>query len=271
MAKLDGTNGLIQQYDYQVLTTGFSYTFASGTQTLVINPAATLASGTITMTAAPADGMVLTIESTQQVTAITIQGNTGQSLVGGASQLIPNKPLSYIYRLSNTTWYPYQSGGGNASSIVTGTAQNSTSGTSIDFTGIPSWVKRITVMFNQVSTNGSSNKLIQLGAGSVTTTGYVAESTSFSGAAVGGASSYTTGFGIASGGAGEALFGNITICQLGSNLWVANYVLGNVTGANNAWIGSGYVTLSGALDRVRITTVNGTDTFDAGSINILYE
>ena len=65
MAKLDGTNGLIQQYDYQVLTTAFSYTFAAGTQTLIINPAGTLATGTVTMPAAPADGMVITVESTQ--------------------------------------------------------------------------------------------------------------------------------------------------------------------------------------------------------------
>ena len=69
MAKLDGTNGLIQQYDYQVLTTGFSYTFAAGTQVLVINPAGTLATGTITMPAAPADGMTITFSSTQTITA----------------------------------------------------------------------------------------------------------------------------------------------------------------------------------------------------------
>ena len=44
-----------------------------------------------------------------------------------------------------------------------GTAVASTSGTSVDFTSIPSWVKRITVMFNGVSTSGTSNPLVQLG------------------------------------------------------------------------------------------------------------
>ena len=107
MAKLDGTNGLIQQYDYQVLTTAFSYTFASGTQTLIINPAGTLATGTVTMPAAPADGMVITVESTQIITALTLSGNTGQSIVGVPATLFPNQPLSYVYRLSNTTWYPF--------------------------------------------------------------------------------------------------------------------------------------------------------------------
>jgi hypothetical protein len=107
MAKLDGTNGLLQQYDYQVLTTGFSYTFAAGTQTLIINPAGTLATGTVTMPAAPADGMVITVESTQIITALTLSGNTGQSIVGVPATLFANQPLSYVYRLSNTTWYPF--------------------------------------------------------------------------------------------------------------------------------------------------------------------
>ena len=107
MAKLDGTNGLIQQYDYQVLTTAFSYTFAAGTQTLIINPAGTLATGTITMPPAPADGMVITVESTQIITALTLSPNTGQSIVGVPATLFPNQPLSYVYRLSNTTWYPF--------------------------------------------------------------------------------------------------------------------------------------------------------------------
>jgi len=155
--------------------------------------------------------------------------------------------------------------------INSATAQNSTSGTSIDFTGIPAGVKRITVMLQGVSTNGTSNKLIQLGAGSAETTGYTSESTSFSGATVGGASSYTTGFGVASGGAAETLTGHFVFTLVGSNLWVGSLMLINTVGANNAWVGGGSKTLSGTLDRVRITTVNGTDTFDAGSINILYE
>ena len=57
--------------------------------------------------------------------------------------------------------------------IASGTAVASTSGTSIDFTGIPSWVKRITVMLNGVSTNGTSPKLVQLGSASISTTGYL--------------------------------------------------------------------------------------------------
>jgi hypothetical protein len=155
--------------------------------------------------------------------------------------------------------------------LVQGTSQASTSGTSIDFTGIPSWVKRVTVMFNGVSTNGTSNKLIQIGAGSVQTTSYTYLSISTSASTISGNTTFSTGFGINSGAAAEILYGTMVLYTIGSNIWIATHMFANTTGGNNTWFGSGTVALSGALDRVRITTVGGTDTFDAGSINILYE
>jgi hypothetical protein len=104
--KIDGNNGVLQSYDFQALTTGFSYTFATGTTTLIINPAGTLATGTITMPGSPADGMVVTFMTTQEITALTINGNTGQSIGGSqVSLMAANSSLSFIYRLSNTTWY----------------------------------------------------------------------------------------------------------------------------------------------------------------------
>lgn len=104
--KIDGNNGVLQSYDFQVLTTGFSYTFASGTTTLIAAPAGTLATGTITMPVSPADGMVVTITTTQEITALTINGNTGQSIGGTQTTQMPaNSALSFVYRQSNTTWY----------------------------------------------------------------------------------------------------------------------------------------------------------------------
>lgn len=104
--KIDGNNGVLQSYDYQVLTTGFTYTFATGITTLLAQPAGTLATGTITMPGSPADGMVITFMSTQEVTALTINGNTGQSIGGTqVSQLPANSAMSFVYRQSNTTWY----------------------------------------------------------------------------------------------------------------------------------------------------------------------
>jgi hypothetical protein len=267
---INGTNGLIQAYDYQVLTTGFSYTFAAGTQVLVINPAGTLATGTITMPAAPTDGMTITVESTQQVTALTMSGNGG-TIVGAAVQLIPNQPLSWVYRSTGTTWYPFSGGAGRATALVSGTSQASTSGTSIDFTGIPSWVKRITVMFNGLSTNGSSVPIIQIGSGSVQTTGYLGSATNLSSGGAIATVNFTTGCALFSScGATTTTRGKCEIVLLGSN----QYVMTNLNGWSDNTVTSlsGFgVTLSGVLDRVRITTVNGTDTFDAGSINILYE
>lgn len=104
-AVISGTNGLLQSYDYQVLTTGFTYTFAAGTQVLVINPAGTLATGTITMPASPADGMTIRFSSSQIITALTVSANTGQSIVSAVTTLAAGGGAAYIYRLANTTWY----------------------------------------------------------------------------------------------------------------------------------------------------------------------
>lgn len=104
--KIDGNSGVLQSYDFQVLTTGFSYTFAAGTTTLIAAPAGTLATGTITMPGTPADGMVITITTTQEITALTIAANAGQSIGGTqVAQLPANSALSFVYRQSNTTWY----------------------------------------------------------------------------------------------------------------------------------------------------------------------
>ena len=154
--------------------------------------------------------------------------------------------------------------------IVSGTAVDSTSGTSIDFTGIPSWVKRVTVMLNGVSTNGTSSLLFQIGTSSgIESSGYVSSGT-YQGAGSGGATS-TAGFLNQAGGAiADTTCGTTSIVSFGSNKWVSSSV--SSTGSSNySYIGAGAKTLSGTLDRVRITTVNGTDTFDAGSINILME
>ena len=152
--------------------------------------------------------------------------------------------------------------------ITSGIAQNSTSGTSITFTGIPSWAKRVTVMFNQVSTNGTSHYLVQLGtAGGIVTTGYTAECYNCSGP---GSTTSTAGFIAIQQGAAYAVAGQLVFSPVDSS---NNYVgTGMLTTPNYvADVIGGNISLGGTLDRVRITTVNGTDTFDAGSINILYE
>jgi hypothetical protein len=155
--------------------------------------------------------------------------------------------------------------------ITQGTAVASTSGTSIDFTSLPAWVKRITVMFSGFSTNGSSNYLVQIGSGSVTSSGYIGATTVSSTSVT--STNSTAGFIIGNGAAAASFVvsGNLMITLLGSNTWTANGSFGGSDAARTITSGGSSPALGGALDRVRITTVNGTDTFDAGSVNILYE
>ena len=153
--------------------------------------------------------------------------------------------------------------------LVSSTAVASTSGTSIDFTSIPSWVKRITVMFQGVSTSGTSPFLIQIGSGSVDATGYISTSCGVVDAGAIGSNSSTAGFIIRSVFAANVCSGSLTLTNISGNIWTSSHAAKMNT--TTCVLGGGDKTLSGVIDRVRITTVNGTDTFDAGSVNILYE
>jgi hypothetical protein len=154
----------------------------------------------------------------------------------------------------------------NGTLLISGTAV-SASGTSVDFTGIPSWVKRITVMFNGVSTNGISAYIVQLGSGSVTTSGYLSTS-SFGTTPV----NATNGL-LACNNLNASTFqtGIVTITNITSNTWVSSGAVAANAGGSAVSVAIGGVSLSSTLDRVRITTFNGTDTFDAGTINIMWE
>jgi hypothetical protein len=149
--------------------------------------------------------------------------------------------------------------------INRGTAIASTSGTSIDFAGIPIGASRITVMFNGVSTNAASDFLIQIGSGSFETTGYL--SAASSGTTISTSTSAFILTNVTS--AGSSQFGNVIFCNQTGNTWVESGTLSlaNSTALN---VSAGSKTTSGVLDRIRITTVSAA-TFDAGSINILYE
>jgi hypothetical protein len=153
--------------------------------------------------------------------------------------------------------------------ITSGTAVASTSGTSIDFTSIPSWVKRLTVMFNGVSTNGTSFVQVQLGSGSFTTSGYYSAASDIVSSVT--TSTSTTGLLFTkNSSASDARVGTMTITNISGNIWISTST-SVLTNAGVSNVSAGNITLSGTLDRVRITTVNGTDTFDAGSVNIMYE
>jgi hypothetical protein len=157
-------------------------------------------------------------------------------------------------------------GGVSMPRMVLSTAQNTTSGTAIDFSSIPNWVKRITVIFNGVSTSGISNIQVQIGSGSITTSGYSGTCSQ-----AGGNTVMSAAFVVNSNvQAANTHSGIITICLISGNTYVEAGTL-NANTATNGCFSGGTVSLSGTLDRLRLTTAGGTDTFDAGSVNILYE
>jgi len=195
-------------------------------------------------------GITATGSLTGLTTAITAaQGGTGLTSAGTNGNVLKS---------DGTNW-------ASSTALTSATAQASTSGTSITFTSIPSWVKRITVMFSGVTISSTSPLIIQIGSGSVTTTGYFSQ-----GANGATNANYTAGFGTSDNGTTSAKYGTAVLSLLSANTWTFSSALAEVS----AKIGIGAGTspnLSGALDRVVITTVGGTNTFTAGSINIMYE
>jgi len=174
-------------------------------------------------------------------------GTTGQVLTSNGTSAAPN-------------W---------GSAIVSGTSVILTNQTTVDFTSLPSWIKRITVMFSGVSTNSTSTRRIQIGSGSTATTGY---SCAYGYATTGtGSATSTSGFDIINGSAAEVMSGHMVLTNLSGNLWVSSTVVTALGGTAGLYYSAGSITLGGVLDRVRLTTANGTDTYDAGSVNILYE
>lgn len=195
--------------------------------------------------------------TTSDALTVTNAGNAtllGNLTVSGAGT------STFAGTLNATT--ALQSGGVAAERIVLGTAQATTSGTSFEYTGLPSWAKKITMQFSDLSSTTAS-PTIQMGSGSYTTSGYktVYQSTP-----------YTSGFvlnnyGFSSGGvSGNFIF---TLANSSTNLWVGSFALiANDATSYSTNVG-GYIALAGVLDRIRITVASGT--FNRGAVNITYE
>jgi hypothetical protein len=151
--------------------------------------------------------------------------------------------------------------------LISGTVVSPSAVATVDFTGIPSWAKRITVSIINLSTTGTSGISIQLGdSGGIETAGYVC--------ATGNAQTSTTDFPITNaGGAAAAVYQGIAIITLvnaATNTWVISSQVAR-TDVLAILTVSGSKSTSAVLDRVRVKSGNGVETFDAGSVNILYE
>ena len=209
-------------------------------------------------------GTSVTTDTSGTLNIVTGSGSGSNAITIDASQAVTmpgNLTVSGTLTASN----------GVSGSIRSGTAVASTSGTSIDFTGLPSTVKRITVMCKGVSTNGTTAPQIQIGtSGGIQTSGYVgatwiANTTS---------AAHSSGFLISPNMAATYVIESVCVLTLidsATGSWMCSINGGLSVAAVVAMVGAGSKSLSGTLDRVRITTVNGTDTFDLGTINILWE
>ncbi len=200
---------------------------------------------------------------------------TGKPTLGTAAALNHGTGNGNLVRLDETTGKLPAVDGSlltnlPSTGITLGTPVASTSGTAIDFTGIPSTAKAIRILFDGVSTNGTSNVIIQLGdSGGFETTGYAG---TVLGEAATGFTAYSSGFMLINAKvAAQAYTGVLTLTLMdpSTNTWSGTSILARDDGAN-VFNGAGSKSLSGALTQLRITTAGGANTFDLGKINIQY-
>lgn len=155
----------------------------------------------------------------------------------------------------------------STSNLTRGTAVATTSGTSVDFSSLPAGIRRITLLMDNVQTNGTSRVCVRVGTGgTVETSGYsgtvrqdaISESmdTSFE-------------FDIAANATGTRQV-TMFLHNIDGNTWLMSSLCGRGDSDNSSYA-AGRIALSGTLDIVSITTFNGTDTFDGGTANIFYE
>jgi hypothetical protein len=236
-----------------ILPTGANITTAAG-DALIAVPSGSTPNGWKVLVYQKADGKALVIPTASTTEAGIVELATDAEAQAGTDTARAITPANV-----------------KAAQIQLGTAVASTSGTAIDFTGIPSWAKRITVMFNGVSTNGTSDVIVQIGdAGGVETTGYLSYAARLANATAVSAAGSVVGFNIFVQLAAAVRHGVMTISKLDGNTWVSQHNIGD-TGDNSVQMGAGSKTLSATLDRVRITTAGGVNTFDAGTVNISWE
>jgi len=144
-------------------------------------------------------------------------------------------------------------------------------GVSVDFTGIPTWAKRVTVLLKETSLSGVSPLILRLGSsGGVEATGYLCNLSTANGAAISTAAATTSHQLTTTIAATSQVYGKIVIEHLSGNSFIITSNLGRNDAAYH-FTGTGAKDLAGVFDRLRLTTISGTDTFDNGSASLYIE
>lgn len=246
------------------------FTLAAGENVIVNNKSGSTC--VVTLPAASAfPGREVVFQNLQARAVISASSNVIPLRGGSAgTAILPAIEGSFAVLVSNgTNWLIVL----QSSAINLGTSVASTSGTSIDFTGIPTWARRVKLNFSGVSTNGTSVYQLQIGSGSITPSGYETVTAGASNAGAIASANRTTGLGLTVGtpAAANAFSGSVEIMKLSDHIYVFSGT-GLIVGSTVFAVFSGVSpNLAGAMDRLRVTTVGGTDTFDAGTINISWE
>lgn len=202
---------------------------------------------------------------TQNASTLILPGGVSITTVAGDTCVVT--PLAAGWVVSQ-----YERGG--LGKVYSGTVAASTSGTSVDFTSIPAWVKRITLSLAGVSTTGTSPLMVQIGdSGGVETSGYAGSHDVILNASATQAGLFSSGFTLGPNSAASQIYHGAVVLSLldaATNTWAVSINVGLSSVAATIH-GAGSKSLSATLDRIRLTTSGGTDTFDAGSVNIVYE
>lgn len=230
----------------------------SGTFTLTLTAAATLG-----------NGFAVTLKNSGTGT-VTIDPNAAELIDGAATYTLQPGGPSVEIMCNGTNWKTLSTN----HMLGLEPVQTTTSGTSKDFLAIPAWVRRIMIALNGVSVTGTSILQVQLGdSGGVEITTYAGLTSGGNGAAT--AAAHSAGFLLTGSGVAAGVLHGIVTLQLvdpATFTWVASSVIANSdTAVGPVAVGAGSKSLSAALDRVRLTTVNGTDTFDLGKVNIVWD